>query len=217
MGIKVGFVYEYDNEDDKGRLFGSFAGATLAKVEDVDTVLNGRVTMTQSLFIPNNQGVATILLDGGFKTNAVYVVTMGNQKGETDADDDQYEEPPLPLADDDRPTQNNANDENVDNIFGEILGAFKVNAGFIPVFKLTAASRFFNVDGNGMSVDKIKILGSTGLFSDDAVEQNPDIDARPMKSVKGQNVCVYEYTDTSCNMKIDENCKVARAGCGHMN
>merc|ERR1719411_315540 len=60
---------------------------------------------------------------------------------------------------------------------GEILGAFKYRSGIIPGIKLTAASRFYNLDGMGMSKAGT-LVASPGQFASAAVPSNPTIAAQ---------------------------------------
>jgi len=198
--IREGFEYG-NNVDDKGRFLGSFTGATLAAVGNNNNLaaLTGQVSFTQSIFIPNNQAVATIIVDDGFTNNAVYLVWIGD----TASDD----------IDDIFPLNNPTIANNGGT--GEVLGAFRVTGGILPALKLTAASRFYNIDGNGMSVAG-NYIQSTGLFDATAVDDNDMIDSQDMLELSGKQVCVYEFTDTSCNMALDENCNINAAGCGRI-
>merc|ERR1712223_706076 len=203
---RQGFVYA--NEDDKGRFLGSFGGATLAAVANAGAnvgALTGSVHITQSIFIPNNQAVATIILDGGFMNNAVYMVWIGRTALASATINNNQ---PFPLQANTAPTINNQ---------GEVLGAYRVNSGIIPVVKLTAASRFHNIDGNGMSVAG-NYIASPGQFSTGAIpaNSNANIASQNMVRMSGQSICVYEFTNTGCNMPLQQTCAVARAGCGRI-
>jgi len=199
--IREGF--EYGNVDDKGRFLGSFGGADLAAVANSNVAaLTGRVSFTQSIFIPNNQAVATILLDGGFTNNAVYLVWIGD---DDDGNEDQIDGGnPFPL---DNPDLDND---------GEVLGAFRVTGGILPAVKLTAASRFYNLDGNGMFADG-NYIQSPGQFDNGAINGNNDmLTSDTIERLSGHQICVYEFTDTSCNMPLEETCAINRAGCGNI-
>merc|ERR1712038_1342771 len=190
---RQGFVY--DNEVPEGRFLGSFGGATLAKVGTA-TELKGAVHITQSIFIANSQAVLTIT-GVSFKNNAVYMVWIGTTASATISGGN-----PLPSA-----TGHTVSAK------GEVLGAFKYRSGIIPGIKLTAASRFFNLDGTGMSKAGT-LVASSGQFTSTAVPSNPNIASQAMVKMTGKQVCVYEFTDSTCNSPLKSSCTVARAGCG---
>merc|ERR1712038_1454158 len=152
---RQGFVY--DNEVPEGRFLGSFGGATLAKIGTA-TALTGAVHITQSIFIANSQAVLTIT-GVSFKNNAVYLVWIGNTAAAAISGF-------LPTTANDKPTGTSNNK-------GEILGAFKYRSGIIPGIKLTAASRFYNLDGMGMSKTGSTLVASSGQFTSTAVPNNP--------------------------------------------
>merc|ERR1712226_1671639 len=192
---RQGFVY--DNEVPEGRFLGSFGGATLAKVGTA-TALTGAVHITQSIFIANSQAVLTIT-GVSFKNNAVYLVWIGDTAAAAISGF-------LPTSAGDKPTGTSNNK-------GEILGAFKYSSGIIPGIKLTAASRFYNIDGMGMSKAG-NLVASPGQFDSAAVTNNENIASQAMVKMSGKQVCVYEFTDSTCNSPLKSSCTVARAGCG---
>jgi len=201
---RQGFVY--DNEVPEGRFLGSFGGATLVKATTgtatTPAALTGAVHITQSIFIANSQAVLTIT-GVSFKNNAVYMVWIGNAASAT------ITTSPLPTTANDIPSGASTNT----NVKGEILGAFKYRSGIIPGIKLTAASRFYNIDGMGMSKAGM-LVASPGQFASAAVPSNPTIAAQKMVKMSGKYVCVYEFTSTTCNSPLTSSCTIARAGCG---
>merc|ERR1711997_50019 len=192
---RQGFVY--DNVEAEGRFLGSFGGATLTKIGTA-TALTGAVHITQSIFIANSQAVLTIT-GVSFKNNAVYLVWIGTTGAAAISDF-------LPTSAGDKPTGDSNNK-------GEILGAFKYSSGIIPGIKLTAASRFYNIDGMGMSKAG-NLVASPGQFDSAAVTNNDNIASQAMVKMSGKQVCVYEFTDSTCNSPLKSSCTVARAGCG---
>jgi len=209
---RQGFVY--DNEVPEGRFLGSFGGATLVKATTgtatTPAALTGAVHITQSIFIANSQAVLTIT-GVSFKNNAVYMVWIGDAASATINNNS-----PLPTAAAHTPTNSasTASSTTTDsNNKGEILGAFKYRSGIIPGIKLTAASRFYNIDGMGMSKAGM-LVASPGQFASAAVPSNPTIAAQKMVKMSGKYVCVYEFTSTTCNSPLTSSCTIARAGCG---